>query len=121
MRGAGRWPDLIEPFSGDPLRTKPIEIDSRVPIIEPASASRRRTVTPPLSSLTSNIVSAEQHRAIRIEQTRIHFLGRSQFYQQPVCIKYSIHCWLGKVARLRSVFQRINGGKGQRSVRTRLP
>jgi len=61
---------------------------------------------PPLSSLTSNIVSAEQHRAIRIEQTRIHFLGRSQFYQQPVCIKYSIHCWLGKVARLSSVLQR---------------
>ena len=42
---------------------------------------------PPLSSLTSNIVSAEQHRAIRIEQSSIHLLGRSQFYQQSVCVK----------------------------------
>jgi hypothetical protein len=34
-------------------------------------------VTPPLGSLRSDIVSAEQHRAIRIEQSSVHFLGRS--------------------------------------------
>ena len=36
-------------------------------------------------------MSAEQHKTIRIEQPSIHLLGRSQFYQQSVCVKYSTH------------------------------
>src|SRR5882757_8239539 len=37
-----------------------------------------------------------------------------------MCIKYSIHCWLGKVARLSSVLQGINDENAQHSVTTRL-
>jgi hypothetical protein len=47
---------------------------------------------PPFEQPSHQISSAPS--SIRIEQPSIHLLGRSQFYQQSVCIKYSVHCWL---------------------------
>jgi hypothetical protein len=44
----------------------------------------------------SDIVSAEQHGAIGIEQSSVQLLGSSEFYHLPVRIKYATKCWLGR-------------------------
>jgi len=58
---------------------------------------------------TSDIVGANQHGAIGIEQSSVQLLGSSEFDHLPMRIKYLSSCRLGKVARLNGVFQSIYG------------
>ena len=67
-------------------RTKPIEIDSRVPILSPRVTSRRRIVTPPLGSLT---IRYHQRRATQSHSNRA--VQRSLFGPLVVLSTAGVH------------------------------
>jgi hypothetical protein len=46
-------------------------------MMSPTFCQPKGIITPPLGNLRLDIVSAEQHRAIRIEQSSVHLLGGS--------------------------------------------
>jgi hypothetical protein len=68
----------------------------------------------------SDIVSAKQHGAVGLEQSSVQLLGSSEFYHQPVRVKYPAQCRLGEVARLSGVFQRIHGDDAHHRLTTQL-
>jgi hypothetical protein len=73
------------------------------------------SIAPPLE-----IVSAKQHTAIGIEQSGVQLLRGSEFYHQPVGVKYPAQCRLGEVARLSGILQRIRGQDAHHRLPTRF-
>src|ERR1700730_2677916 len=66
------------------------------------------------------IVSTKQHTAIGIEQPGVQLLGSSEFYHQPVRVKYPAQCRVGEVARLSGILQRIHGQDAHHGLTTQL-
>ena len=67
----------------------------------------------------SDIVSADPHGAIGIEQSSVQLLSSPEFYL-PMRIKYSSSCRPGKLARLNGIFKSIYGEDAQYALMTRL-
>jgi hypothetical protein len=68
----------------------------------------------------SDIVGADPHGAIGLEQSSVQLLSSPEFDHLPMRIEYSIERRSGKVARLNGIFKRIYAEYAQYALMARL-